>query len=254
MAERPQIIDPIPPVAPQHTHNLRMDPRTRELLSRTSTATITTQLLARGLRNTFLHGIKPLNPGNARLVGPAFTLRYIPAREDIDVLAVFKDYDHPQRKAIESVPPGHVLVMDCRGQTRAASAGNILATRLQVRGGAGIVTDGTLRDTPEIRNLRMPAFSQGASPLTNLAQHHAVDMQIPIGCAGVPVYPGDIIVGDEEGVVCIPAHLADEIAEPAAAQEDLERWILKEIESGKPLKGTYPPDEDTLRRAAHRAT
>jgi regulator of RNase E activity RraA len=225
-----------------------MDPRTRELLSQTSTATITTQLLARGLRNTFLHGIKPLNPANARLVGEAFTLRYIPAREDIDVLDVFKDYDHPQRKAIESVPPGHVLVMDCRGQGRAASAGNILATRLQTRGAAGLVTDGTLRDTPEIRQLDLPAFSAGASPLTNLAQHHAVDMQVPIGCAEVAVYPGDIIVGDEEGVVCIPAHLADEIAEPAARQEDLERFILVEIESGKPLRGTYPPDAATLER------
>jgi len=229
-----------------------MDPRTRELLSQASTATITTQLLARGLRNTFLHGIKPLN--GRRLIGPAFTLRYIPAREDIDVLAVFKDYEHPQRKAIESVPPGHVLVMDCRGQTRAASAGNILATRLQVRGAAGLVTDGTLRDTPEMKQLELPVFTTGASPLTNLAQHHAVDMQIPIGCAEVPVYPGDIMVGDEEGVVCIPAHLADEIAEPAAQQESLERFILQEIENGRPLKGTYPPDEDTLSRAAHRST
>ena len=229
-----------------------MDPRTRELLSQASTATITTQLLARGLRNTFLHGIKPLN--GRRLIGPAFTLRYIPAREDIDVLAVFKDYEHPQRKAIESVPPGHVLVMDCRGQTRAASAGNILATRLQVRGAAGLVTDGTLRDTPEMKQLELPVFTTGASPLTNLAQHHAVDMQIPIGCAEVAVYPGDIMVGDEEGVVCIPAHLADEIAEPAAQQESLEQFILQEIENGRPLKGTYPPDEDTLSRAAHRST
>ena len=229
-----------------------MDPRTRVLLSQASTATITTQLLARGLRNTFLHGIKPLN--DRRLIGPAFTLRYIPAREDIDVLEVFKDYDHPQRKAIESVPPGHVLVMDCRNQGRAASAGNILATRLMVRGGAGLVTDGTLRDTPEIAQLELPAYSAGASPLTNLAQHHAVDMQIPIGCAEVAVYPGDIMVGDEEGVVCIPAHLAGEIAEPAAAQEELERFILQEIANGKPLKGTYPPDEATLRRAAHRPT
>jgi regulator of RNase E activity RraA len=225
-----------------------MDPRTRELLSQASTATITTQLLARGLRNTFLHGLKPLDPGNAKLVGEAFTLRYIPAREDIDVLGVFKDYDHPQRKAIESVPPGHVLVMDCRNQGRAASAGNILATRLHVRGAAGLVTDGTLRDTPEIRQLPLPAFAQGPSPLTNLAQHHAVDMQVPIGCAEVAVYPGDIIVGDEEGVVCIPAHLADEIAQPAADQEDLERFILAEIERGRPLRNTYPPDAATLER------
>jgi regulator of RNase E activity RraA len=225
-----------------------MDPRTRELLAQASTATITTQLLARGLRNTFLHGLKPLNPSHARLVGEAFTLRYIPAREDLDTLDVFKDYDHPQRKAIESVPPGHVLVMDCRGQGRAASAGNILATRLQVRGAAGLVTDGTLRDTPEISQLALPAFAQGPSPLTNLAQHHAVDMQVPIGCAEVAVYPGDVIVGDEEGVVCIPRHLAQEIAQPAADQEELERFILAEIESGRPLRNTYPPDAATLAR------
>ena len=223
-----------------------MDPRTRELLSRASTATISTQLLARGLRNTFLNGVRPLN--NRRMIGEAFTLRYIPAREDLDTLDVYKDYDHPQRRAIESVPPGHVLVMDCRTQGRAASAGNILATRLLKRGGSGLVTDGTLRDTPEIKRLDLPTFARGASPLTNLAQHHAVDMQVPIGCAEVAVYPGDILVGDEEGVVCIPKHLADEIAEPAAQQEELERWILKEIESGRPLRGTYPPDEATLQR------
>src|SRR5437016_899436 len=127
-----------------------MDTRTFELLGRASTATITTQLLARGLRNTFLEGLRPINPNHSRLVGEAFTLRYIPAREDVDTLAVFEDYDHPQRKAVESVGPGQVLVMDCRNQGRAASAGNILATRLLKRGAAGLVTDGTLRDTPEI--------------------------------------------------------------------------------------------------------
>ena len=130
-----------------------MDERTLALLKQSSTATITTQLLARGLRNTFLHGLKPLNAH--RLAGPAFTLRYIPAREDIDTLDVFRDYDHPQRKAIESVPPGHVLVMDCRGQGRAASAGGILATRLQVRGAAGLVTDGTRRTSRSCRSRSM---------------------------------------------------------------------------------------------------
>src|SRR4029079_18950531 len=127
-----------------------------------STATITTQLLQRGLRNVFLEGIKPVTPH--RMAGEAFTLRYIPAREDLDTLDVYKDYDHPQRKAIESVPPGHVRVMDCRGRGRAASAGGILLTRLQVRGAGGLVTDGTLRDTPEIAKLSLPVYAQGASP------------------------------------------------------------------------------------------
>jgi regulator of RNase E activity RraA len=223
-----------------------MDARTIELLKQVSTATVSTQLLSRGLRNTYLEGLRSLT--GARMAGPAFTLRYIPAREDIDVLAVYQDYDHPQRKAVETVPPGHVLVMDCRGQGRAASAGAILTTRLQVRGAGGLVTDGTLRDTPEIEQLDLPVYAQGASPLTNLAQHHAVDLNVPIGCAEVAVYPGDIMVGDGEGVVCIPQHLADEVAHAAHEQEQLEAWIANEIAQGKPLRGTYPPDQATRAR------
>src|SRR4051812_7390598 len=213
-----------------------MDRETLELLKQASTATISTQLLARGLRNTFLHGLKPLT--NVRMAGPAFTLRYIPSREDLDTLDVYQDYDHPQRRAIETVPEGHVLVMDCRGQGRAASAGGILATRLQVRGAGGLVTDGTLRDTPEISRLALPVYAQGPSPLTNLAQHHATDINVPIGCAEVAIYPGDIMVGDEEGVVCIPRRLADEIAKAACEQDKLEAWIQSEIAGGKPLRGT----------------
>jgi len=224
-----------------------MDSRTLALLKHASTATISTQLLARGLRNTYLHGLKPLNP-RLRMAGEAFTLRYIPAREDVDTLDVYQDYDHPQRRAIESVGPGQVLVMDCRGQGRAASAGGILATRLHVRGAAGLVTDGTLRDTPDIARIAMPTYAQGPSPLTNLAQHHAVDLNVPIGCAEVAVYPGDIMVGDAEGVVCVPRHLAAEVAEAAAEQEHLERFIQREIEDGRPLRGTYPPDAETRAR------
>lgn len=216
-----------------------------ELLGQASTATLTTQLLKRGLRNTFLAGLAPLNTGDSRMVGEAFTLRYIPAREDLDVVEAFNDYDHPQRKAIESVGPGQVLVMDCRQQGRAASAGEILATRLLRRGAAGLITDGSLRDSPEIARLPLPVFTAGVSAMTNLAQHHAVDMQVPIGCAGVPVYPGDILVGDEEGVVCIPRHLAEEVAAPAAEQERMEAFILAKVDAGAPLRGTYPPDDRT---------
>jgi regulator of RNase E activity RraA len=223
-----------------------MDARTLELLRQVSTATISTQLLGRGLRNTYLAGLTSLT--GRRMAGPAFTLRYIPAREDIDVLAVYQDYDHPQRKAIETVPPGHVLVMDCRGQGRAASAGGILSKRLEVRGVEGLVTDGTLRDTPEIAQLDVAVYSAGASPLTNLAQHHAVDLNVPIGCAEVAVYPGDVMVGDQEGVVCVPRHLAQEVAEAAREQEELETWIGSEIASGRPLRGTYPPDAATRER------
>jgi regulator of RNase E activity RraA len=225
-----------------------VDPRIFELLRCASTATITTQLFARGLRNTFLVGLAPLNPDCAAFVGEAFTLRYIPAREDIDVLKVFQDYDHPQRRAVESVGPTEVLVMDCRGDAHAASAGEILVTRLLRRGAQGLVTDGALRDSPKIRRTGFPAFAAGASATTNLARHHAVDLQVPIGCAGVPVYPGDLLVGDEEGVVCIPRGIAAEVAEAAAQQERLEDFILAEIDGGAPLRGTYPPDESTLER------
>jgi regulator of RNase E activity RraA len=222
------------------------DAATLEALRAVSTATVTTQLMARGLRNTFLHGLSALNPACTRMVGEAFTLRCIPSREDVDTLSVYQDYDHPQRRAIETVPPGAVLVVDARRQTRAASVGHILATRLRQRGVAGLVTDGSVRDSGGFAELALPAFAAGASATTNLAQHHAVDMQVPIGCAEVAVYPGDIMVGDRDGVVCVPRHLAAEVAAAAVEQERLEEFVLSKIESGAPLRGTYPPDEQTL--------
>ncbi|NUL47113.1 ribonuclease activity regulator RraA [Cellulosimicrobium funkei] len=211
------------------------------------TATITTQLLSRGFRNTFLEGLTVSNRSRQRMVGEAFTMRSIPAREDIDVPAIFQDYDHPQRKGVESVQPGQVLVIDSRGRKRAASLGHILATRLRARGAAGIVTDGSLRDMEGFETLDLPTFSAGPSPTTNLAQHHVVDFQVPIACAEVAVYPGDIIVSDRDGVVCIPRHLAESVASDAAEQERLEEFILTRVEQGHPLRGTYPPDEETLR-------
>jgi regulator of RNase E activity RraA len=220
-------------------------PATCALLRQVSTATLTTQLLARGLRNTFLHGLAALNPGCTTMVGEAFTLRYIPAREDLDVLSVFDDYDHPQRRAVEAVPPDAVLVMDCRGRNRAASLGHILGSRLLARGVAGVVTDGAVRDSPGFRGLQLPTFAAGAAATTNLAQHHAVALQVPIGCAEVAVYPGDVMVGDGDGVVCIPRHLATEVAEAAARQEHLEEYLLTRVQAGAPLRGTYPPDAAT---------
>lgn len=227
----------------------RVDQEILDLLRRASTATLTTQLFARGLRNQFLAGLGPMSPEHTRFVGEAFTLRYIPAREDLDVLSVFQDYDHPQRKAIESVGPGQVLVMDCRRDASAASAGNILLNRLIARGAEALVTDGGLRDTGEMRETGFPIFYGGPAATTNLAKHHAVDLNVPIGCAGVPVYPGDVLVGDEDGVVVVPRELAAEIAGPAAEQERLEEFVLARVREGAPLRGTYPPDEGT--RAAY---
>ncbi len=222
-----------------------IDPQVLEDLARASTATITTQLFQRGFRNTFLNGIRPLNPHAARFAGEAVTLRSIPAREDLDVVSAFQDPNHPQRKAIESVGPGQVLVMDCRGDLRAANGGGILTTRAMKRGAVGIVSDGAFRDSPEIGRMSFPVFAAGASATISLAVHHAVDINVPIGCAGVPVFPGDILVGDEEGVVVIPRHLAAEIAAPAAEQEAFEVFILKKIEAGAPLPGTYPANAET---------
>lgn len=221
-------------------------PETIEALRRASTATLTTQLFQRGLRNVFLNGVSPLNPSAARFVGEAVTLRNIPAREDIDLVENFRDPDHPQRKAIETVGPGQVLVLECRGELRAANSGAILATRAMKRGAAAMVSDGALRDSPDIAKLDFPVFCAGRSATLSLAVHHAVAVNVPIGCAGVPVYPGDILVGDEEGVVVIPRHLAAEIAVPAANQEELESFIIEKVRNGAALPGTYPPNADTL--------
>ena len=219
-------------------------------LAQVSTATLTTQMYKRGFRNVFIQGVRRLTTAHTRnMVGPAFTLRYIPAREDLDDLSVFQDYDHPQRKAIETCPEGHVLVMDSRGDASAASAGNILVTRLMHRGGAGIVTDGGLRDSPEIAGYDIPSYIAAPSAPTNLIKHHAVEtLNEPVACGGVAVYPGDILVGDLEGVVVLPRHLADEVAADAAEQEVLERFIHAEVASGKPLRGVYPPDAETQAR------
>lgn len=223
---------------------------TRDKLASVSTATLTTLLFKRGLRNVFIQGVSRLTAAHDRsMVGPAFTLRYIPAREDIDTLDVFQDYDHPQRKAIETCPEGSVLVMDCRCDASAASAGSILVTRLMKRGAAGLVTDGGLRDSPEICDFDIPTYIGAPSAPTNLIRHHAVEtLNQPVGCGGVAVYPGDILVGDLEGVVVIPRHLADEVARDASEQELLEEFIIGEVRSGKPLRGTYPPDADTRAR------
>lgn len=214
-----------------------------QALKSTSTATLTTLLFKRGLRNTFVQGVRMLGSGGTQMVGPAYTLRYIPAREDLDHIGVFLDHGHPQRKAVEEIPPGHVLVMDSRGDASAASAGSILVTRMMVRGVAGVVTDGGLRDSHEIAALAIPAYCQGPSAPTNLIKHHAVDLNVPIGCGGVPVYPGDIMVGDAEGVVVIPHEIAEAIAGEATAQTLFEDFVTEQVLAGRSIFGLYPPTD-----------
>ena len=212
-------------------------------LQKVSTATLTTLLFKRGLRNVFMQGVRLLGSGGKQMVGPAYTLRYIPAREDLDHLGVFLDHGHPQRKAVEEIPPGHVLVMDSRGDATAASAGSILVTRMMVRGVAGVVTDGGLRDSHEIAGLAIPSYCQGPSAPTNLIKHHAVDLNVPIGCGGVPVYPGDIVVGDAEGVVVIPHEIAEAVAGEAGAQTLFEDFVMEQVQGGRGIFGLYPPTD-----------
>lgn len=218
-----------------------VSPTTLALLQKVSIATLCTCLFKRGLRNQVIQGAVPVG-GAAKptMVGPAFTLRYMPAREDLNTLAEFTNPAHPQRKAVEDCPPGAVLVFDSRKDARAASAGAILIRRLQVRGVAGVVTDGGFRDAAEIAALEIPAFHTRPSAPTNLTLHQAIDINVPIGCGDAPVFPGDIVVGDGDGVVVIPAHLAEEIAAEATAMTAFEDFVAEQVQNGRSIIGLYP--------------
>ncbi|MEM8551536.1 MAG: ribonuclease activity regulator RraA [Pseudomonadota bacterium] len=220
---------------------------TRSALKGVSTATLTTALFKRGLRNQFIQGVLPLDPGKPNMVGEAFTLRYIPAREDLNPLSVFEDREHPQRKAVEVCPPGAVMVIDSRKDASAASAGSILVARLMKRGVAGIVTDGGFRDSPEISKLAIPAYHHRPSAPTNLTRHQAIDINVPIGCGDVAVFPGDVAVGDGEGVVVIPAHLADDIAAEAVDMTAFEDFVAEQVMEGRSILGLYPATDPQTR-------
>ena len=221
-----------------------LKPETREKLKSVSTATLCTALYKRGLRNQFIQDVRPLNPDLGTMVGEAFTLRYIPAREDLNPITVFQDRAHPQRKAVEECPPGAVFVIDSRKDPRAASAGSILVTRLMKRGVAGVVTDGGFRDSPEIARLAIPAYDNRPSAPTNLTIHQALDINVPIACGDAPVWPGDVVVGDGEGVVVIPADIADEIAAEAVEMTAFEDFVTEEVENGRSILGLYPATEE----------
>ena len=225
----------------------KLSDATRDKLKTISTATVATALYKRGFRMQFMQDVHPLGPDQPTLVGEAFTLRYMPAREDLNKLEVFRDRSHPQRKAIEDCPPGAVLVMDSRKDARAASAGAILVTRLMQRGCAGVVTDGGFRDSVEIAKLGFPAYHQRPSAPTNLTLHQAIEINGPIGCGDAPVFPGDVILGDSDGVIVIPAHLADEIANEAFEMTAFEDFVTEQVQGGRSIFGLYPAtDEQTL--------
>lgn len=221
-----------------------LNPQTRDKLKTVSTATVATALYKRGFRNQVIQDVHPLGPNQPVLVGEAFTLRYMPAREDLNPITVFRDRSHPQRKAVEDCPPGAVLVMDSRKDARAASAGSILVTRLMQRGVAGVITDGGFRDSVEIGQLGFPAYHHRPSAPTNLTLHQAIDINVPIGCGDAPVFPGDVILGDSDGVIVIPAHLADEIASEAAEMTAFEDFVAEQVRKGRSIFGLYPATDD----------
>jgi regulator of RNase E activity RraA len=222
----------------------KLSPQTRDRLKAVAVATITTALFKRGLRNQLIQDVRPLNPAAGTMVGEAYTLRFIPAREDLNPMGVFADRSHPQRRAIEECPAGAVLVIDSRKDARAASAGGILVSRLMKRGVAGVVTDGGFRDAPEIARLAIPAYHHRPAPPLSIALHQAVDSNLPIACGDAPVFPRDVVVGDGEGVVVIPAHLAEEIANEAFEMTAFEDFVTEEVLKGRSIVGLYPPTEE----------
>lgn len=217
-----------------------LTPETKSRLEQVSVATLATALYKRGLKGQVIQDVRPVAPKGRNMVGPAFTLRYMPAREDRNQLVAFRDPKHPQRHAIETCPEGHVLVMDSRRDPSMASAGDILITRLMVRGGAGVVTDGGFRDAMNIGQLDMPAYHNRPSSPTNLTNNEAIEINGPIGCGNAPVFPGDIVVGDDDSVIIIPAHLADEVAEEAIEMTAYEDFALEQVQNGESIIGLYP--------------
>ena len=223
---------------------MALSPETRDRLKTVSTATLATALYKRGLRNQMIQNVHPLRAPATSMVGEAFTLRYMPAREDLNALSVFRNHQHPQRRAVEDCPPGAILVMDSRKDARAASAGGILVTRLMMRGVAGVVTDGGFRDSAEIALLDIPAYHQRPSAPTNLTLHQAIDINVPIGCGDAPVFPGDVLVGDADGVIVIPAGIADEIAAEAVEMTAFEDFVTERVRGGQATIGLYPPTDE----------
>ena len=220
-------------------------PGTIERLRQISTASLCTELFKLGFRSVYLEGVRPAAAG-PRMAGPAVTVRFVPAREDVATYERLGDPAYPQRHAIEHVEPGQVLVMDCRGVTGAAGAGDILVARLRVRGAAGLVLDAGVRDWESAQASGLPVFALGPAAPAHVARLVAVDTGVPIGCAGVLVMPGDIMVGDADGVVCVPRSAAETVAQRGLEREDLEAFVLDKIRGGAALPGTYPPGPATL--------
>jgi len=226
---------------------MSLDPKIVSILAGTSTATITTILLGKGLRNVWMRGARPLRPDQPRLVGRAFTLRFVPARED---LATPASWASPKstRAAIEAMPAGCIAVVDAMGVTDAGIFGDILCARMKKRRVAALITDGVVRDLAGVLGTGLPVWCQGAAAPPSVARLTFVDWQQPIGCGGVAVFPDDVVVVDADGAVLIPAAILDDVVETAPEQERLEGWIMQEVETGAALPGLYPPNDATKAR------
>ena len=230
-----------------HPINMQLDPQVVSLLSQITTATLTTLLLKKGLRNVWLRGTRPLRPGQPRLVGRAFTLRFVPARED---LATPESWSSPisTRAAIEDMPANCIAVVDAMGVTDAGVFGDILCARMVKRGVAALITDGVVRDVSGVLGTGLPVWCSGAAAPPSVAGLTFVDWQRPIACGGVAVFPGDVVVVDNDGAVLIPATLLDEMLLLAPEQERLESWIMSQVENGAALPGLYPPNAENKAR------
>jgi len=227
----------------------RLEEKARETLAKLPVSALSTVMTRLGIRHACMQGVRPANPDAVRMVGQAFTLRYIPAREDLDTMAAVSRDDALQRVALEQCPPGDVLVIDARGDARTACAGDMFVTRLMQRGCAGIVTDGGLRDVCPISKLAIPAFLQAPAANPTFVAHHPADMNVPIGCGGVAVYPGDVLVGDCDGVIVIPFNLLGEVMEGAIAIVEYDEFVDEQLAQGASLIGLYPASESS--RAAY---
>ena len=242
-----------PPLAaiPQRQPAPHVPDSVLDRLAKATSGSLTTQLYIKGFRQPVLHGIRPLNRTVKPFAGRAYTMRFIPAREDVDVygnLTTSPSADNLQWVGVEQIEPGHVLVIDSNKDGRAASMGNMLITRMMMRGARGVITDGSFRDGTELAAMDFPIWCTGVTATTRLSYHHVADLQVPIGCAGVAVYPGDVIHGDGDNITVVPAQLAAEMAELCERRDDIENYLAMRVRAGEPLWGLYPPSDETRRQ------
>ncbi len=225
-----------------------------ERLAKVTSGSLTTQLFIKGFRQPVLPGLRPLGNKVKPFAGRAYTMRFIPAREDIDTYATLTTTPNPdnlQWVGVEQIQPGEVMVIDSSNNPAAASMGNMLITRMMVRGAKAVITDGAFRDGVELTGMDFPVWCRGITATTRLSYHHVADLQVPVGCAGVAVYPGDVIHGDGDNITVVPAHLAEEMADLCEKRDDIEAYLALRVQKGEALWGLYPPSPET--REQHKA-